>query len=177
MIDIEKFICSLLADHPEGVAVRGDIHRALKEQGLEYKDGKIVPIEDKNELKESEDERIRKGIIRNLEYLMDRAEGFVKDELKERIAWLEKQQKPVISDDALRKGIAHFGITQYQIDNWLKKYVDVEKQSEQKPTERKDFISIPFGTDSELVNETITIPDGCVAAIEGRKIFIRKLKP
>jgi hypothetical protein len=43
------------------------------------------------ELKESEDERIRKGIIRNLEYLMDRAEGFVKDELKERIAWLEKQ--------------------------------------------------------------------------------------
>ena len=50
MIDIEKFICSLLADHPEGVAVRGDIHRALKEQGLEYKDGKIVPIEDKNPL-------------------------------------------------------------------------------------------------------------------------------
>ena len=46
MIDIEKFICSLLADHPEGVAVRGDIHRALKEQGLEYKDGKIVPIEE-----------------------------------------------------------------------------------------------------------------------------------
>lgn len=47
-------------------------------------------------LKESEDERIRKGIIRNLEYLADRAEGFVKDELKERIAWLEKQgkQKP-----------------------------------------------------------------------------------
>ena len=43
------------------------------------------------ELKESEDEKIRKGIIRNLEYLMDRAEGFVKDELKERIAWLEKQ--------------------------------------------------------------------------------------
>ena len=48
------------------------------------------------ELKESDDDRIRKGIIRNLEYLMDRAEGFVKDELKERIAWLEKQggQKP-----------------------------------------------------------------------------------
>jgi len=43
------------------------------------------------ELAESEDERIRKGIIRNLEYLADRAEGFVKDELKERIAWLEKQ--------------------------------------------------------------------------------------
>lgn len=45
------------------------------------------------ELKESKEERIRKGIIRNLEYLADRAEGFVKDELKERIAWLEKQDK------------------------------------------------------------------------------------
>jgi hypothetical protein len=50
-------------------------------------------------------------------------------------SWLEKKAewKPVISDDALGEGIAHFGITQYQIDNWLKKYVDVEKQDEQKP--------------------------------------------
>ena len=46
----------------------------------------IVP-----ELKESEDEKIRKGIIRNLEYLMNSSEGFVKDELEKRIAWLEKQ--------------------------------------------------------------------------------------
>jgi len=48
------------------------------------------------------------------------------------IAWLEKQgaQKPIISNNALREGIAHFGITQYQIDNWLKKYIDVEKQDE-----------------------------------------------
>lgn len=49
--------------------------------------------------------------------------------------WVEKQgkQKSIISNDALREGIAHFGITQYQIDNWLKKYVDVEKQGGQKP--------------------------------------------
>lgn len=45
------------------------------------------------ELQENEDEKIRKGIIRNLEYLMDSAEGFVKDELKERIVWLEQQGK------------------------------------------------------------------------------------
>ena len=51
----------------------------------------------------------------------------------------------------------------------------LDKQGEQKPYERKDFISIPFGAiDSEMVNETITIPDGCVATIEGRKVFIRK---
>jgi len=76
MIDIEKFICSLLADHPEGVAVRKDIHKALKEQGLEYKDGKIVPIEDKTELKESEDEsedeKIRKEIITYLSTVDDK---------------------------------------------------------------------------------------------------------
>ena len=50
----------------------------------------------------------------------------------------EKQgeQKPVISDDALKEGIAQFGITQYQIDNWLKKYVDVEKQELNKVSQR-----------------------------------------
>jgi len=48
--------------------------------------------------------------------------------------WLKKQkeQKPTISDDAIREGVAHFGITQYQIDNWLKKHINV---MEQKPTE------------------------------------------
>ena len=47
----------------------------------------------------------------------------------------QDEQKPIISDDALREGIAHFGITQYQIDNWLKKYVEVEKL-EQKPADK-----------------------------------------
>ena len=69
MIDIEKFICSLLADHPEGVTVRNDIHRALKDQGLEYKDGKIVPIENKeskeipNSAWSEEDENVITAII------------------------------------------------------------------------------------------------------------------
>lgn len=44
------------------------------------------------ELKESEGELIRKGIIHNLKYLANKAQGFVKDELEERIAWLEKQK-------------------------------------------------------------------------------------
>ena len=44
------------------------------------------------------------------------------DEIIEKMS----EQKPIISNNALREGIAHFGITQYQIDNWLKKYVDVE---------------------------------------------------
>lgn len=43
-----------------------------------------------------------------------------------------------------------------------------------KPIERKDFISIPFGTDSELIEEIIRIPKGYVATIEDNKIHIKK---
>jgi len=82
------------------------------------------------ELEKSEDEKIRKELIEHIkankwaDYVL--FQKFSPDDV---IAWLEKQggQKPVISDDALREGIVHFGITQYQIDNWLKKYIDVEK--------------------------------------------------
>lgn len=46
---------------------------------------------------------------------------------------------------------------------------------ELKPTERKEFISIPFGAfDSELIEEMLTIPDGCVATIEGNRIHIKR---
>ena len=48
------------------------------------------------------------------------------DEIIEKMS----EQNPIISNNALREGITHFGITQYQIDNWLKKYVDVETQDE-----------------------------------------------
>ena len=85
------------------------------------------------ELKESEDERTRKEIVR-----------FIRMEVEDEIVgnkWLA----------------------------WL------DKQGEQKPIEREKFTSIPFGAyDSEVVNETITIPDGCVATIEGNKIHIKK---
>jgi len=85
------------------------------------------------ELKESEDEKMREMAIKAV-YAPEaqsciKSWGINPDDV---IAWLEKQcvQKPIISNNALREGIAHFGITQYQIDNWLKKYVDVEKQAE-----------------------------------------------
>ena len=35
-------------------------------------------------------------------------------------------ERPTISRTALSEGIAHFGITQHQIDNWLKKYIDIK---------------------------------------------------
>ena len=72
------------------------------------------------ELTESEDERIRKGIIRNLEYLIDKAEGFVKDELKERIAWLEKQYADPIKE--------YWRGYNESKQNVLDKYAELEKQ-------------------------------------------------
>ena len=80
------------------------------------------------ELAESEDEKIREflcKIVKQYGESFNTCDGIP---YKNVIAWIEKQgeQKPVISDDAIREGIAHFGITQYQIDNWLKKYVDVK---------------------------------------------------
>lgn len=119
------------------------------------------------ELAESEDERIRKAIYNCVKWFGFDSRFFNDVSQEECLVWiktqgetftkkdvddaylkgisdakkeLEKQveQKPVISDDALREGIAHFGIIQYQIDNWLKKYVDVEKQGEQKSVEFDD---------------------------------------
>lgn len=88
------------------------------------------------ELKESEDERIRKSCIHVLE--------------------LQKHHHT-----------ATFAIE--ECIDWL------EKQGEQKPIKREEFISIPFGTDSEFIKEAITIPDGCVATIEGNRIHIKKI--
>ena len=125
------------------------------------------------ELKESEDERIRKELKRAIAVALDYS-YFGKETADNCIAWLEKQEsvreivercktswynegkiagmaegltddekyqqgwhdalekqgekKPAISADALKEGIAHFGITQYQIDNWLKKYIGVEER-------------------------------------------------
>jgi hypothetical protein len=90
------------------------------------------------ELKESEDERIRKMLVEQMKRWKKCAEdNNVEQDVKDAsaaIAYLEKQkeQKPVISDEAIREGVAHFGITQYQIDYWLKKHINVV---DQKPVE------------------------------------------
>lgn len=84
------------------------------------------------ELKESGDERIL-----NLIYCVIRDTPEVGKVLNangvsvaETLSYLERQkeQKPIISDNAIREGVAHFGITQYQINNWLKKHINIVKQ-------------------------------------------------
>lgn len=91
------------------------------------------------ELAESEDERIRKGIIRNLKYLADKAQGFVKDELEERIAWLEKQdifsKKDI--DDAYLKGVR-------DTKN------EIEKQYEANYQIRKDIATFIFNYKGDI---------------------------
>jgi len=55
MIDIEKFICSLI-NRASGFSVIKviDIIDALNNQGLDYKDGKIVPIDNKPKFKKGD---------------------------------------------------------------------------------------------------------------------------
>ena len=40
-----------------------------------------------------------------------------------------EKEKPYMTDDAIREGVSTFGVTQYQIDNWLKKHVSIIDKS------------------------------------------------
>ncbi len=140
------------------------------------------------ELKEiSEDELMRKEAIAivkqyNIICMREGDKCYTADKV---IAWLEKQGEYHIShdDEIMIKQLTEYFTTGYGLQNnsetvveWLNDVKEkLEKQCKKKPDERKGFVSIPFGAyDSELVNETIAIPDGCVAIIEGNKIHIKK---
>lgn len=73
------------------------------------------------ELKESEDDKIRKALI---QYFADSSDDIVYTnqglKKKDIIAWLEKQEHSIVFDnDLIRRGIDEVGLTQYQID-WLR---------------------------------------------------------
>lgn len=152
------------------------------------------------ELKESEDEKIRKEIIA---IFKGQTSFTTEEDGKKYIEWLEKQgdkdkliqelgeYKVKYTQEVLEQHINSMGNKDDErlrktTIAFLKDFVEqgyenavecidwLEKQGEQKSIERKDFISIPFGTDSELIEETITIPDGCYAYITGNKIYIHK---
>lgn len=163
------------------------------------------------ELRESEDERIRKEIIDFIQWAEDR--GMTRHDYHQEkrpavwIAYLEKQkeqkpvdydhemwknceanfeggkkevidhpekyglhkeQKPTISDEAIREGIVHFGITQYQIDNWLKKHINIVEQKEQKPAD-KEQDSIAF---LEQHGYTIVPPHAPVSIVPSSKAIV-----
>ena len=122
------------------------------------------------ELIEDEDERIRKGIIRNLQYLMDRSEGFVKEDLQERIAWLEKQKPNTHKreiDDAYLQGICD-----------AKHAIEKQGESTRTNDEIPFDIEIPFGAnDSELQEVSYNIPEGFYAEIKDDRVVIKKVEP
>ena len=76
MIDIEKFICSLIENKSSAlndIAII-DICNALSDQGLEYRDGVIVEVEQKKE-PQTEFERGYKQAIEDAVRYMDKVWG------------------------------------------------------------------------------------------------------
>lgn len=77
------------------------------------------------------------------------------------------------------------GIKSKHAEGKLKEYIEsiteesrakARKQLEEESASNTSFIEIPFGTDSELIEESFYIPDGCYAIIESNKVVIRKGK-
>lgn len=194
--------------------------QSLKNKWID-EDGEDVAFMIFPELKESEDERIRKRIIAlvnahgqglykdkmlawienvdyaNKEYWRGYREG--KQEILDKYAEIEEQgkQKPSfeiktpeeslgIDSDTYNKVVDEciYGdkVESNQFTPEQASVLDkrIDKFLEQKPAENKDYsaplnIEIPFGAkDSELIQETICIPDGCYAFIEGNEIVIKK---
>ena len=97
IINIEKFISSLI-DRSSGITQQifhSDLLNALKEQGLEYKNGEIVKsqrtiaAETKEAIFDDEDEKIRKELIA---FIKKRDRSGCDYDYDKWIAWLEKQK-------------------------------------------------------------------------------------
>lgn len=135
------------------------------------------------ELKESEDERIRKEII---QFFKEKDEEDFEEWVPkvEILTWLEKQVPACLShdDEIMIRQLTEYFTTGKGLQNtndtvveWL---ADVkrkfEKQGEQKPNTVLD-IEIPFGAkDSELQEVTYYIPKGFHAEIDDDKVVIKK---
>ena len=151
------------------------------------------------ELGEREDEKMWKLIEKYVHYNISdtvlESDHITRERLE---SWLEKQcEKKELLPQANERAWLYLvsdvltwkdGIGQYldnpEVQKLAKKLCEEYKQRlynpvqdvplEQNSIQRNDFISIPFGTNSELISEIVVIPDGCVATIEGNKIHIKR---
>lgn len=129
-------------------------------------------IEIFHELKKNTDEEMIQKLIAVCHLYYGTGEDAERDECLE---WLEKQKiKPYSGVSFLYNNhtwgmCARDGGVDILCDSKLIKHI-----GEQKHTERKDFILASFGTDIKLENDTIIIPEGCVATIDGNKIHIKR---
>ena len=104
MVNFDKFLASFITEMKKYQPVTcynlpGCIKKALEDQGLEYKDGEIVKTQRKvsaeakeNDYSESEEERIRKSLIR-LVHLYGGEFGMIdaNTSVEKALTWLEKQ--------------------------------------------------------------------------------------
>ena len=130
----------LVADDIYQMAMNDEMVQEAKEKAVnalsEMCIGRLLGVEKQGEQKPAG------KLSKDQEYILNRIVEYLEDnscpeDWKDLLLGIHDapyiNQKPAISNNALREGISHFGITQYQIDNWLKKYVNIEKQSEHKP--------------------------------------------
>lgn len=108
--------------------------------------------------------RMRETKPKDISEFLDRLTTVEQEFLWEHIAKIreldKEEQKDILADAILDNN--EDGL----IADTIKKY-----KNEQKPILD---VEIPFGTDSELVEEAITIPDGCYAIIKDNKVILRK---
>lgn len=92
------------------------------------------------------------------------------------MAELTIEEKAKAYDEAIRKAKDMLFYKETRQEDILYLFPELKKKTtDKKQGEKKDLIDIPFGTDSELIEETITIPNGYVAMLESNKIHIKFL--
>ena len=95
-IDLDKFVRSLMERYYEKIHIDPTttkcwLDSVLEDQGLEYKDGEIVEIE-----QESLDERIRKALVKAVSGTLKGNKLFGTDVTREEaLAWLERQAQSI----------------------------------------------------------------------------------
>ena len=91
-----------------------------------------------------------------------------------------KEEEPVSEIDFEQELYKAFGqVKDFTLGMRIaKRFYDIGRTNAATPQSEKPRldIEIPFGMDSELIEETIVIPDGCHAVVDGNRVVIRKNK-
>lgn len=192
LIDIDKFVASIMYrwNNPEMKTIFNDMKYSLIDQGLEYKDNKIVKTQRtvSAEAKEagygeSEDEQIRKEIIM---IFKGQIPFTSEEEAKTYIAWLEKQKvtdeeiifRPVIGTDiriAAKQALEKIDIGKKVVLAFNGAYIPVNgKTVEEIDNEYDAWLEKQGEKESKKVSIWKHWKDGIAGGNEGEQIFLIK---